>query len=98
MKKEQWLTWLVGIDLVLATLLNLPFTGVSMRHVSAIQAIIDQSPAGFPIPSTGPEKNIYSAFPATDTLTGNWSAYSKQVAIDKWHPYPIQLSIIPKIF
>jgi len=98
MKKEKWLIWLVGTDIILATLLNLPFTGVSMRPVSAIQAIIKQSPAGFPIPGTAPEKNIYSTFPATDTLIGNWSFYSKQVAIEKWHPYPIQLKSSQKYF
>jgi hypothetical protein len=98
MKKEQWLIWLVGLDLILATLLNLPSTGVSMRPVSAIQSVIDQSPEGFPVPSTGPEKNIYSAFPDTDTITGNWSYYSKQIAIEKWHPYPMLLMHTQKYF
>jgi hypothetical protein len=97
-KKPHWLTWLAGADLIVATLLNLPFTGVSMRPVSAIQSVIDKSPAGFPVPSTGPEKNIYAAFPDTDTITGNWSFYSKQVAIDKWHPYPMLLSTTSKYF
>ncbi len=42
-KKQRWLTWIVAADLILATLFNLPFTGVSMRPVSEIQAALDKS-------------------------------------------------------
>jgi hypothetical protein len=89
--KPVLITWLVALDLIMASLLNMPFTGVSMRPVSAIQAILNRSPEGFPAPSSSPEKDIYLNYPDTDTLTGNWSFYSKQIAIDHWSKYPIVL-------
>ena len=98
MKKPQLLIWLVGVDMIMATLLNLPFTGVSMRPVSEIQAQLNKSPDGFPVPFTFSEKNIYSVYPTTDLTIGNWSFYSKQIAIDQWHPYPILLKTTHEYF
>ena len=89
--KPSLITWIVALDLIMASLLNMPFTGVSMRPVSDIQAILNRSPEGFPAPSISPEKDIYLNYPHTDTLTGNWSFYSKQIAIDEWSKYPMVL-------
>ena len=97
-KKQQWLRWIVAADMILATLLNMPFTGVSMRPVAEIQALLDKAPKGFPAPYTGPEKDIYLSYPGTDTLIGNWSFYGKQIAIDEWAHYPMILQITKKYF
>ncbi len=97
-KKNQWLLYVVSADLVMATLLNMPFTGVSMRPTADIQAILQSSPSGFPMPYTDPEKDIYRAYPDTDTLTGNWSFYGKQIAIDEWAHYPMLLQTTKKYF
>jgi hypothetical protein len=97
-RKNQWLVYVVGADMVMATLLNMPFTGVSMRPTADIQAILQSSPRGFPIPYTGPEKDIYLAYPDTDTLTGNWCFYGKQIAIDEWAHYPMLLQTSKRYF
>lgn len=98
MRKYSWLKWIVAADLIMATLLNMPFTGVSMRPVKDIQALLNKSPAGFPLPSTGPEKDIYEAYPHTETLTGNWSFYGKEIAIDEWAHYPMILQTTRNYF
>jgi hypothetical protein len=90
-RKPSFIVWIAAADIITATLLNLPFTGVSMRPTSEIQLILDHSPKGFPNPSIIPEADIYQNYPVTDTLTGNWSIYGKQIAIDKQVQYPIIL-------
>lgn len=92
--RQQQLRWLryvlLGQSILFAWLL-LPFTGVGKMSTHQIQAWIEKSPAGVPIPVNDlTEANrAPEGWPAA-TL-GHWSMYSK--AIGPWEevPYPITL-------
>ena len=89
---------IVIADMVIASLLNVPFTGVGKASVSQVQAVINQSPHGIPIPTL-------QFICATDSLTsnetemvGNWSMYNKQPGTRQQVPYPILLKNMDAYF
>ncbi len=82
---------LVMADLVLATLLHLPFTGAGQLPVSAIDALIRQSPRGIPLPALQPIDTLCARHPATTAIIGDWSLYSKEPGNRQQAPYPIVL-------
>jgi hypothetical protein len=82
---------IAAIDIVLATLLNLPFTGVGKVPVSTIAAIQKKSPPGIPVPPLRPVKNNDTIHTNEVKLIGEWSLYSKQPGAAKPALYPIKL-------
>lgn len=81
-----------AIDIVLATLLNIPFTGVGKTSVHAISAILKKSPEGIPSPALNPIKNNDTITIPEVKLIGDWSYYSKQPGVKKPVNYPIKLT------
>jgi hypothetical protein len=91
-KNRSWFLYIAILDLVAATLLNLPFTGTGMRSTKDIHNLISASPKGFPAPSMAPEPSYIDSYPDTDKVIGNWSMYSKNIGVKNWYPYPIVFS------
>ena len=82
---------LVAVDMIVATLLVVPFTGAGKARLQDVNELLQTSPKGIPIP---PLQSIYK----NDTLPtfknewiGSWSMFNKQIGSIKEVPYPIQL-------
>ena len=82
---------IVVADMVIACLLNIPFTGVGKASVAQVQAVLERAPKGIPIPVLQPIKNIYSLSAAQKQLVGDWSLYNKQPGVKQAVPYPVVL-------
>ncbi|MEO6734371.1 MAG: hypothetical protein ABIN01_24330 [Ferruginibacter sp.] len=78
-------------DMVIASLLNLPFTGVGIASVAQVQAVLNKSPTGIPIPTLQPINSIDSIAPEEKALIGDWSMYNKQIGVKDEVAYPIIL-------
>ncbi|QNA45817.1 YfhO family protein [Lacibacter sediminis] len=82
---------IAATDIILATLLNLPFTGVGRVSVSTVSAILKKSPPGIPTPSLQPVR-YNDTLPLNEVrLIGVWSFYSKQPGSAKADLYPVKL-------
>lgn len=80
------------LDLIIATLLNLPFTGVGKVPVSQINAIHKRSPAGIPVPKVEDLK-LHARIPDSDSaLVGDWTFYNKQIGSPKAVLYPVKIT------
>lgn len=82
---------LVVVDMIVATLLVVPFTGAGKARLQEVNALLQTSPKGIPMPLL---QSIY----LHDTLPtqqnewiGSWTMYNKQIGSIKEVPYPIQL-------
>jgi len=97
---KRWVLFrtLAVADLVMATLLQIPFTGAGQLPVSAIQQLINQSPKGIPIPSLVPIGQREKKYPDTGPVIGEWSLYSKEPGTVKQIPYPIVLKNMQAFF
>ena len=82
---------ITAIDLVLATLLTLPFTGVGKEPVSTISSILKKSPSGIPVPTLQPVKENDTISLHETKLIGDWSFYSKQPGAANAALYPVKL-------
>lgn len=87
----QLLKKLAIADMILASLLNIPFTGVGKASVSQVQAVLNKSPKGIPVPRLIPAIQNDSVSIAEKELVGDWSLYNKQIGARKEVPYPIVL-------
>ncbi len=86
------LVFFSALDLILATLLNMPFTGVGKVSVAQINAIHERSPAGIPVPKVMALK-LYSSIPDSDSaLVGDWTFYNKQIGSPKAVLYPVKIT------
>jgi hypothetical protein len=82
---------LTAVDIILATLLNMPFTGVGKVGVAKIDSIHQQSPEGIPMP-TLQALRLHDTIPNADSaLVGDWSFYNKQIGKSKPVLYPVKL-------
>ncbi len=91
-KRFKWLLAVTIVDLVLASLLNLPFTGVGNASVADVQRALNRSPAGIIIPSLQPISHNDTSTVINNGLTGHWSMYGKQPGITHEVAYPITLN------
>lgn len=92
--RERRLNLLVRIviaDVIIATLLNLPFTGVGKSSTKEVQQVLNMSPKGIPVPSLLPIINNDTISTKEKGLVGDWSFYNKQIGVKKEVPYPIRL-------
>ncbi len=87
----QLLKKIVVVDMVLACLLNIPFTGVGKASVAQVQSVLNQSPKGIPSPKLVPLIDNDKVNADEEALVGNWSLYNKQIGTAKFVPYPIML-------
>lgn len=85
-------------DMVIACLLNVPFTGTGKAPVATIQNIINRSPKGIPVPKLIPI-NQYDTIPTAEKeMIGDWSFYSKQPGVTTQAAYPIVLKTTQQYF
>jgi hypothetical protein len=85
------LTKLVVVNTILISLMNIPFTGVGKSSVADVQAVLNKSPKGIPVPALKPVLDNDTISVAETGLVGNWSLYNKQPGVLSWAPYPIVL-------
>jgi hypothetical protein len=97
-KKWGSLKWLVTADLVLASLLNIPFTGAGKASVAQLQHVLDRSPVGITIPPLQPISQNDSLPENEKYLLGSWSMYNKQIGFTQQVPYPIILNNMKAYF
>lgn len=76
-------------ELILASLLNVPFTGAGKAPVAAIQQLLNQSPKGIPVPVMQPVANNESLNMEVNNMIGSWSFYNKQPGNTQFADYPI---------
>ena len=85
-------------DVIIACLLNIPFTGAGKASVAEVQRVLNKSPKGIPIPILQPIKNIDSFTTEEKGLAGDWSLYNKQIGVKDEVPYPIILKNMSAYF
>lgn len=85
-------------NIMIASLMNIPFTGVGKASVADVQKVLDKSPPGIPIPSLQPIR-LHDTIPSDEKeLVGDWSLYSKQIGVGHPVPYPIALNNMKQHF
>ena len=82
---------IVVADMIFASLFNIPFTGAGKASVATVQAVLNKSPQGIPIPSMSPIMLHDSLNSLEKGMVGDWSMYSKQIGTQNEVPYPIIL-------
>jgi hypothetical protein len=92
-KNRNWhlLVKVVAVDLIIASLLNMPFTGVGKASVADVQTVLDNSPKGIPKPLLQPIAQNDTASAEVNLMVGNWSFYNKQIGSTSRVLYPIIL-------
>lgn len=93
-KKIKTILFISSIDLILATLLNLPFTGVGRIPVHAVQEILNMSPQGTPKPAMNAINHPITLNKEQETLIGNWDFYNKQPGNRNDIHYPVKLTSV----
>lgn len=89
---------IVVADMILATLFNLPFTGVGKASVAEVQQVLNQSPKHIPVPSLTPIQNNVAVPEEEQLMVGDWSFYNKQPGVLKEAAYPIVLKNMAAYF
>ena len=77
--------------IILASLMNIPFTGVGKASVQQVQRILNRSPKGIPVPLLQPINKIDTISIDEKSLIGDWSFYNKQIGVTHEAAYPIRL-------
>ncbi len=91
-QKYSRLFMVIAADMIYATLLNLPFTGVGITSPREIQSMILQGKQGLIHPSMKNENQIITEYYPTDLYIGNWAYYSKEIAVENQMYYPLILN------
>ena len=100
LRERRWnlLVKIVMADVVIATLLNLPFTGVGKASVAQVQSVLNKSAKEIPIPVLQPIINNDTTSVEEKGLVGDWSFYNKQIGTQQQAFYPISLNSTQKYF
>lgn len=88
-RNKRSLMFLVMADVALASLMQLPFTGVGQRSVAEMHQIFGQAPSGLKMPSLAAEDSVVATYPDVKALAGNWALVSQEIAQDDLIPYPL---------
>jgi hypothetical protein len=96
--KSRLLLQLSVVNMIITSLLNIPFTGVGKASVADVQSVLNQSPKGIPIPTLKPIQAIKNIPGDQMQLTGDWSFYNKQIGTCKQVAYPIALKNMQEYF
>ncbi len=83
---------IVVADMIIACLLNIPYTGAGKASVAEVQAVLNKSPNGIPIPALQPIKYNDTLSAEEKGLVGDWSMYNKQIGVVKEAFYPVLLN------
>ncbi|PWU01204.1 MAG: hypothetical protein C5B52_07655 [Bacteroidetes bacterium] len=97
-RKLNLLVYACVLDLIFATLMNIPYTGVSKSTVKEFQSIIDRSPKNIPIPKLQPVTMNAMESPAVERMIGPWGWYNKQIGSVEEIAYPIAFKSTKKFF
>jgi len=98
LNKWDLLKNIVVADMILACLLNIPFTGAGKASLGQVQSVINRSPKGIPIPILQPIKNIDTLSSEEEAMLGDWSFYNKQIGVTTQVSYPIVLKNMNEYF
>ncbi len=90
-KETSYLRNLVLADMIVASLLVIPFTGVGKASAAQVQAMLNKSPKGLPLPDINYKVSANSFTISDDDVLGSWTMYNKQIGTKSEVPYPIQL-------
>lgn len=90
-RKTSSLCWWVAIDLSLACLLNIPFTGVGKASLKQVDQVLQHSPKGIVRPGLQPIVQHDTATTDINDMVGHWSMYNKQIGTVRQVVYPIAL-------
>ena len=85
----KMLLLLAIIDVSLATIIQLPFTGYGKLPSRKIQQLLNNSPKGIPTPDLNPIYQNEKGVAGIDSIIGSWSFYSKQPGTMQQAFYPI---------
>ncbi len=91
-KKINLLLYLNAANLILISLMNLPFTGVGKASVRDVQNILERFPKGISIPSLQPINKIDTLPSFEKALIGDGSFYNKNIGVIHEAAYPIRLN------
>ena len=83
-----------AINLILVSLMNIPFTGVSKASIHQVQSLLNRSPKGIPVPALQAINKIDTISSESKSLIGDWSFYNKQIGVTHEAAYPIRLKHI----
>ena len=90
-KSIKLLVSVTAAELILATLLNLPFTGVGKSSLAGIDGLIQNAPSGIPVPDLLPVNSHSKISPGDEKKIGNWGFYSRQIGMPDYMGYPVLL-------
>ena len=93
LKFSNWnlLQKIIVADMIIACLLNIPFTGVGKASVAEVQAVLNRSPKGIPVPALQSLLQNDTLSVEEENLVGNWSMYNKQIGTKEKVAYPVAL-------
>ena len=91
-QKYSRLFIVIAAEMIIATMLNLPYTGVGVTSPREIQSMIQKGKRGLINPSMKNERQILSEYYPTDFYIGNWAYYSKEIAVENEMYYPLILN------
>ncbi|MEO6489245.1 MAG: hypothetical protein ABIO04_04820 [Ferruginibacter sp.] len=86
------------VNIIVACLFNIPFTGVGKASVAQVQHVLNRSEKGIPIPPLQPVFMNDSLNIDEKALVGDWSMYNKQIGVKEKVPYPIILKNMDAYF
>jgi len=87
------------IELIFATLLNIPFTGVGQASVNDVQSALSKAPEGIPTPFLTPvSQHVNNTNDRKTMLLGSWSFYNKQIGSSTQNFYPVELNTTHQVF
>ena len=100
LKFGNWnlLVKMVVADMIIACLLNIPFTGVGKASVADVQAVLNKSPIGIPVPDLKTSNTGNTINMTEGSLVGDWSFYNKQPGVKQEAFYPIALKNMRQYF
>lgn len=82
---------IVVAEMIMASLLNIPFTGVGKASVHEVQTVLNKSPKGIIAAPLKPV-NLHDTISLYESgLVGNWSFYNKQPGNKAFAFYPVEL-------
>ncbi len=91
-RKTKSLYFLIMAEIILATLMNTPFTGVGKASVKEVESILSHAPEGFPVPPLNPTNTNSIISDEKMRLVGHWSFYNKEIGVTSRVQYPIVLN------
>ena len=99
-KFNDWtlLLKLTVVNLIITTLLNIPYTGAGKASVSQVQAILNKAPQSITIPVLQPIIHNDSLSTEEMAIVGHWSMYNKQIGVTREVAYPIILKNMRQYF